>query len=231
MNWNMIILPLAAAALGYFTNLLAVTMLFRPHREIRIFGKMRLPFTPGLIPKEQKNLARKIGESIQKNVLTDEVLETMLTNPEMMSKLEIFIKDWENRIFNCEQNIGELIGETRLAWFTDFAAKQLTSGLETLNSDTRKISDVLPPLKDSLNGIINNNTAKIAPLIENLLNRPTVDNFLRELISKIAKEHIGGIVGLFINVDKIYDSIRAGLLDYITNPENCRIIADTLIEY
>ena len=45
-----VILPvLVGATIGYFTNFLAIKMLFRPRKEVRIKG-VRLPFTPGIIP-------------------------------------------------------------------------------------------------------------------------------------------------------------------------------------
>ena len=44
------------AIIGYVTNWLAIKMLFRPQKEIRLRGK-RLPFTPGLIPKEKERIA------------------------------------------------------------------------------------------------------------------------------------------------------------------------------
>jgi len=55
-------------------------MLFRPHREIRLFG-IRLPFTPGLIPKERTRLARKLGEAISTHLLTPDVLANNLADP------------------------------------------------------------------------------------------------------------------------------------------------------
>lgn len=61
MNWTpWILLPLVGALIGYVTNTIAVTMLFRPHRPISILG-FRLQ---GLIPKRQADLARKIGEVV-----------------------------------------------------------------------------------------------------------------------------------------------------------------------
>ena len=50
MNWELIshfvLPPLVGAVIGYFTNMIAVKMLFFPHEEKRIFGH-RVPFTPG----------------------------------------------------------------------------------------------------------------------------------------------------------------------------------------
>ena len=46
MDLTIIAGPLIGAVIGYFTNYLAVKMLFRPRREIKI-GSKTLPFTPG----------------------------------------------------------------------------------------------------------------------------------------------------------------------------------------
>ena len=40
--------PLTGAVIGYFTNMIAVKMLFYPKTEKRLFGK-RLPLTPGVL--------------------------------------------------------------------------------------------------------------------------------------------------------------------------------------
>ena len=57
MDLTIIAGPLIGAVIGYFTNYLAVKMLFRPRREIKI-GSKTLPFTPGVIPKGKPRLAR-----------------------------------------------------------------------------------------------------------------------------------------------------------------------------
>ena len=48
MTLQMLAGPIVGAVIGYFTNYIAVKMLFFPKKEIRLFGK-RLPFTPGAI--------------------------------------------------------------------------------------------------------------------------------------------------------------------------------------
>ena len=64
--WKYIAIPLIGAVIGYVTNWIAVKMLFRPRKEIRVFGK-RLPFTPGVIPRGQGRLARAVGNALHKN--------------------------------------------------------------------------------------------------------------------------------------------------------------------
>ncbi len=67
-----IILPLLLAALiGYITNYIAVKMLFRPYRPVRI-GSRTLPFTPGVIPKNKSRIARACGAAVEGSLFSQE---------------------------------------------------------------------------------------------------------------------------------------------------------------
>ncbi|TCP53774.1 uncharacterized membrane protein YheB (UPF0754 family) [Tumebacillus sp. BK434] len=70
------------ALIGLFTNWLAIVMLFRPWTERRLFG-MRLPLTPGLIPRRQNELAEKLGEIVEQDLLTPEGLAKSLSRPDL----------------------------------------------------------------------------------------------------------------------------------------------------
>ena len=71
---NVLAGPLVGSVIGYFTNFLAVKMLFRPLHEVKI-GNFRLPFTPGIIPKGKDRLAKALGAAVGENLLTREDLE------------------------------------------------------------------------------------------------------------------------------------------------------------
>ena len=79
--WKYIATPLIGAVIGYVTNWIAVKMLFRPRKEIRVFGK-RLPFTPGVIPRGQGRLARAVGNVVETQLLTPEYLGEKLLSKE-----------------------------------------------------------------------------------------------------------------------------------------------------
>ena len=75
-----IIGPLVGAVIGYFTNFIAVKMLFFPRHEVKVFGKT-LPFTPGAIPKGKDRLAKSIGDVISDNLLShDDLCERLLSD-------------------------------------------------------------------------------------------------------------------------------------------------------
>lgn len=80
MDWTILAGPLIGAVIGYFTNYLAVKMLFRPRKEIKIGGKT-LPFTPGVIPKGKPRLARVIGRTVADTLITGEdILKSLLSD-------------------------------------------------------------------------------------------------------------------------------------------------------
>lgn len=74
--------PLIGAVIGYCTNYIAVKMLFRPYRPIRI-GKWTLPFTPGVIPKRKPELAHAVGNAVGKSLLGENEMLGMLKSDNM----------------------------------------------------------------------------------------------------------------------------------------------------
>jgi len=104
MNWDIIsrfiLPPLIGAVIGYFTNMIAVKMLFFPHEAKYIFGH-RIPLTPGAIPKGKARLAKSAGEIVQNELFTKEDISGKLLTEEVekpiidrvMSILDENIKD------------------------------------------------------------------------------------------------------------------------------------------
>lgn len=86
MNLSMLAGPIVGAVIGYFTNSIAVHMLFRPLHAIKI-GRFTLPFTPGLIPKGQSRLAKAIGTTVGEQLLTEDVLIENLLSDEIKNKI------------------------------------------------------------------------------------------------------------------------------------------------
>ncbi|BAU08736.1 MULTISPECIES: DUF445 domain-containing protein [Fischerella] len=80
MDWSHLWLyvspPILGGVIGYFTNDIAIKMLFRPYRAIYIGGR-RIPFTPGLIPRNQERLAKNISDTIMRSLLTPEELQNL----------------------------------------------------------------------------------------------------------------------------------------------------------
>ena len=88
--------PLLGAVIGYVTNAIAIRMLFRPLTAIRVLG-VRLPLTPGIIPKQRAQLAESIGQMVSRELLTEEAVRRQLAT--------------ENFQLRLGQNIETLLGD------------------------------------------------------------------------------------------------------------------------
>lgn len=74
--WTFAAPPIVGGIIGYFTNDIAIQMLFRPYRAYYIAGR-QVPFTPGLIPSNQERLAQRISDAIMGSLLTPEELQNL----------------------------------------------------------------------------------------------------------------------------------------------------------
>ncbi|MBE9222774.1 DUF445 domain-containing protein [Cyanobacterium stanieri LEGE 03274] len=118
--WQYALPPVAGAVIGYFTNDLAINMLFRPYRPVFIFKK-RLPFTPGLIPRNQERLAKRVSDTIMGSLLT----------PSELQKLA-------KRLLQTERVEGAIV------WLLQLALKQIKEDKE--NKTARILADILRDL-------------------------------------------------------------------------------------
>jgi uncharacterized membrane protein YheB (UPF0754 family) len=72
--WVVALPPITGGIIGYYTNDLAIKMLFRPYRAVKI-GEMVVPFTPGLIPRNQDRLAQRVSNAIMSSLLTPDEMK------------------------------------------------------------------------------------------------------------------------------------------------------------
>lgn len=77
---------LVGALIGYCTNYIAIKMLFRPKNPVKI-GSVKLPFTPGIIPKNQPRIAKAVGEAVGEKLFTSDDIKNVLQSEEMKSNI------------------------------------------------------------------------------------------------------------------------------------------------
>ena len=130
--------PVVGAVIGYITNDIAIRMLFKPHTAKYIFG-MRIPFTPGIIPKEKPRIATAIGKAVSENLMNREVLEKSLLSDEMLVK----ISDAIDEFVSTQSQNDETIEQFALHYLPqdDIGAirDNITSGI--VNTVTEKLQD------------------------------------------------------------------------------------------
>jgi len=103
--------PTVGALIGYFTNYIAIKMLFKPIKPYYLFGK-KLPFTPGLIPAKREKLAEAIAKVVKENLLTEESIRKRLNHRKVRENLLLFTENFlEELSKNGHLYIGEFIGK------------------------------------------------------------------------------------------------------------------------
>lgn len=108
MDYTLIIRPLIGAGIGYITNWIAVKMLFFPLKPVKI-GKFTLPFTPGVIPRNQERLAGAIGNSISNNLVNADTLKLALLTDEMKSEVREIIVDFLNGTTDISTSLDSIL--------------------------------------------------------------------------------------------------------------------------
>lgn len=100
--------PFIGAVIGYITNDIAIRMLFRPRTAKYLFG-WKIPFTPGLIPKEKSRIASSIGSAISQNLMNREVLERTLLSSEMVDKIKHGIESYIESQKQNNESVGDYL--------------------------------------------------------------------------------------------------------------------------
>jgi hypothetical protein len=114
--------PLTGAVIGFITNVVAIKMLFRPLKEIRVLG-VRLPFTPGILPRQRHKLADSIGRMVERELLTPEIIRDRLQRDEVREGVKKSVSRYTEKIL--ERPLGEILGAAPAAPFQDFALSLL----------------------------------------------------------------------------------------------------------
>lgn len=236
MDWNWLISPIAGSIIGYGTNYVAIKMLFRPHTP-KYIGKFRIPFTPGLIPKEKSVLAKEIGKTVEQHLLGEDVLIETLTSfkakeaflrlintiPSTMEASEYTINEWiYTRLgVDMEQNIGTLTDQFVV---------------ETLNAlQSKETMDVIIPyIVDGIANLIDKNISNI------ISHEDTVDTLTQlgtnlaqsETVQDNIKQYLQQVEDKILETNTpLYDTIPPEYIEYIYNivQENAPYIGESII--
>lgn len=89
MSYVLVLIPFISAFIGWFTNWIAIKMLFHPRDPKKIVG-----FTfHGIFPKRQKQFAEKLGKMVSEELLSFREIEETITNPANIQKLMPVIEE------------------------------------------------------------------------------------------------------------------------------------------
>jgi len=169
MIWS---LPFIAALVGWFTNYLAVKMLFYPKEPWNILGLFTLQ---GVFPKNQKQVAEKMGKMVADELLSSEDLRQRMVSPEnvlsITEMVEAKIDFFLNVKFPKQYPIASiLIGKKR----KEKARQELMV----------EVNDSVPKVIDSY--------------MENIEERFNVEQIIREKVAQLPSEKLESLINTLL---------------------------------
>ncbi|EHK2442295.1 DUF445 family protein [Clostridium perfringens] len=227
-----IIGALIGAVIGYITNWLAIKMLFRPREAKYIFG-MKLPFTPGLIPKEKSRIANKVGETVGTHLLNSDSLSKALKDDKIKAKFNEVAKEKINQIINSnstlENSLKNTLGENYYALKGNMIDNIAKTILESIQEEEFK-NKVKFYIVDSIKERLNKKPEKIIDFINSNKFREVIINTLeeektRDIIGKALLKEVKTLGKEDLTIEEVIpENIKPYIEEYVKSQK------DTLVD-
>ena len=221
-----VIVPiLVGGVIGYFTNYIAIKMLFRPRKEIYL-GKWKLPFTPGVIPKNQKRIANAVGNAVSDQLITkDDLMKQMNSSgvkdklvtavTDKLLKIEVDLTVSSESMNNLKERIAD--GVVEEAKNTDFVPVIRDIGNQTLQAYIKNpmIAMFLSP--SVLDGIYTKIDSRLKEYIEEK-GKQAVDTYIEKKLGEIGSVSVEDFLK-YANIERdvIAQKVDQIVDDFITD--------------
>lgn len=189
-------LPFIAALVGWFTNFIAVKMLFHPKEPVNILGIYTLQ---GIFPKNQKKVAENIGRMVADELLSSKDLKEKLNNPENILSIkelvEVKIDYYLNVTFPKTYPItAALVGDKRRTKFKETVMAEVDESVPAM------IDNYMANIEEKFNveHIIQEKVNNLSPA--------RLEELIMKLLSKEFKfiEYIGAVIGFIIGWIQVF---------------------------
>ena len=196
-------LPFVTALIGWFTNKVAVWMLFHPKQPISILGFK----WQGLIPRRQNEIAEQTGEVIEQEILQKHLLSQSLRDMDLQPHFHDFI----------DQLVGKALVEKLRAM--PFVGNFLNDGMVQQFTEMAKteVDSHAGPFIDKVAGDVEHKV-HVKQLVEDRIRALDLDQ-LELLVHKIASkefrriELLGGVLGFVIGLIQLLLLYWTGHID------------------
>ncbi len=215
--------PLIGTIIGYFTNWLAVRMLFRP-REAKYINGCRVPFTPGVIPRGKERLAGAVSSVINTQLLTEEAVKQHLASGEMQGAVQQTVRRFKEQLRSDERTIHEyllsLVEESRIESSAEKLQDLLTEKITSRLKDGNIAQIIAKVFESKLNEMMANSflgkmfgdsvITSIASAIENTIDdyivqygEPVIRSMIKEETERLLSKQICDAAASFddLNLD------------------------------
>ena len=184
-------IPLISAFIGYFTNWVAIKMLFHPKEPVRILGLT----IQGIFPKRQQQFGEKLGKLVSTEFLSFTEIESKISDPanldKLMPEVELHIDHFlQHKLPKAFPMIAMFVGEKTIASLKTAFMEELAGLFPTL------MQRYAGMLKDDLD------LEKIVISKVSQLSVEKLEDILYQIMAREFRfvEWIGGVLGLLIGL-------------------------------
>jgi uncharacterized membrane protein YheB (UPF0754 family) len=186
--WLYLAPPAVGGVIGYFTNDIAIRMLFWPY-QAKYIGSWRVPLTPGVIPRNQERLAQRVADSIMGSLLTPEALQEIA-----------------RRLLQPDRVQGAIL------WLLKLALEQMQA------NKAQKTAQILGNILRDLFGESLPKLLKVLARREDFLEAQLNHLFDQVLLEfQLSQEQADQLVNWLLTVVVPPDVLRQGLVDFLTD--------------
>jgi len=127
MDYRLLVLPLIGAAIGWLTNFVAIKMLFKPHRPVRIFGFA----IQGVLPKRRKAFAEGIAKAIEKELLSSNDISQILEGSAWEEEVEKIVDSVTKRALRIKRYpLVGILSEALQGSVSDYITQEIIDHIE-----------------------------------------------------------------------------------------------------
>jgi len=188
MSFQYVLIPLAGAFIGWGTNVLAIRLLFRPHKPVKL-GPVTMQ---GLIPKRRGEIAAAIADTVARELVDIGALLHRAATPEVQAHLTAAVlRVVETR---GKERLPGFIPEPFRSMLMDYVRKLVEE----------ELAANLPMFLDEVTASLQNQIDIKAMVVEriNAMELMQVETMVLTLASRELKaiEYLGGILGFIIGL-------------------------------
>lgn len=183
-------IPFLTGLIGWFTNWVAIRMLFRPRQPIKILGVV----WQGLIPRRQEDLSRQTAEIIESEILQQHAIRNAIQSidfePHLMGLVETMVEKKLKEKLMTIPLVGSFINDSTLQMIKAMAVDSLRE----------EIPNIVESVSNDLESKI-----QVKHMVQSRMNNLDLDQ-LENIVQSVAKkefskiEQLGAILGFVVGL-------------------------------
>ncbi len=194
MNYWLLLIPVISAFIGWFTNWIAIKMLFHPREPFKFLGLT----IQGIFPKRQQQFAEKLGKLVSEELLSFKDISLKITDPSNLDQLLPHVEDHIDNFLKVKLKesmpvVGMFIGDKTVGQLKAVFVEELRELFPTL------MERYMVSLQEQLD------LEKIVVEKVRSFSSDKLEEILLQIMAKEFRfvEILGGVVGLLIGMVQV----------------------------